>query len=123
MAGKMILGFAAGCLMVLTAGCTEPVPLEAPLQATPPLAASFNSDETQCRAEAGRVGEGHVGKTAAVGGVIGAAGGAIEGSDDALIGALLGAAVGAAAGDFDVKQARRNYLVRCMQQRGHAVTG
>lgn len=123
MAGKFILGVAGFGMMLLTAGCEEPVPLEAPLQATPPLGANFNSDEAQCRAEARRVGQGHIGKTAAVGGLLGAAGGAIEGSDDALIAGVIGAAAGAAIGDYELNQARRTYLVRCMQQRGHAVTG
>ena len=123
MAGKTILALAGGCLIVLTAGCADHVPLEAPLQASPPFAANFNSDEAQCRAEARRVGQGHIGKTAAIVGAGGAIGGAVESSDKALAGAIVGAAVGAAIGDAQVKQAQRNYLVRCMQQRGHAVTG
>lgn len=123
MAGKPIMGVVGLGLMLMTAACEEPTPLEAPLQAAPPLGANFNSDEAQCRAEARRVGQGHIGKTAAIGGALGAAGGAIESSDNALVGALLGAAAGAAIGDYELNEARRTYLVRCMQQRGHAVTG
>lgn len=123
MAKKSILAFATGCLLLLTAACDEPVPLNAPLQANAPLGANFANDEAQCRAEARRVGQGHIGKTAAIGGVVGVAGGALESSDNALIAGALGAAIGAAAGDIQVKQAQRNYLVQCMQQRGHAVTG
>lgn len=119
---KHILAFAGGCLLLLTAACEEPVPLDAPLRVSSPLGASYNSDEAQCRAEARRVGQGHIGKTAAVGGVVGVAGGALEGSDSALIAGALGAAAGAVVGDIQVKQAQRDYLVRCMQQRGHSVS-
>lgn len=123
MAQKLILSLAGSCLLFLTAGCEETAPLEAPLRTNAPLAATYNSDEAQCRAEARRIGQGHIGKTAAVGGTIGAVGGATESKETALAGALIGAALGAAAGDIEVKQAQRNYLVECMQQRGHSVSG
>ncbi len=121
MAQKLVFAVAGSCLLFLTAGCEETVPLEAPLRTSAPLSASYNSDEAQCRAEARRIGQGHIGKTAAVGGTVGALGGATESKETALAGALIGAAIGAAAGDIEVKQAQRNYLIQCMQQRGHSV--
>lgn len=112
----------AGMTCLTLAAC-DTVPLDAPLQTTGPVSASFSTDEAQCKAEASRVGQGHIGQSAALGGAGGALVGATENSDKALVGALVGAAAGAAVGDIQVKQAQRDYLVRCMQQRGHAVTG
>jgi hypothetical protein len=123
MAQKLIFAIAGSCLLFLTAGCEETAPLESPLRTSAPLSATYNSDEAQCRAEARRIGQGHIGKNAAAGGAIGAVGGATESKETALAGALIGAAIGAAVGDSEVKQAQRNYLVQCMQQRGHAVSG
>lgn len=122
MTKKHILAFAGSCLLLLTAACEEQVAVDAPLRVNSTVDANYNYDEAQCRAEAKRVGQGHIGKSAAVGGVIGAAGGAIESSDNALIAGVLGAAAGAAVGDYQVKQAQRDYLIQCMRQRGHAVS-
>lgn len=122
MSGRIYLTVASGFLLMAVAAC-DTVPLEAPLQVSGSVGANFNSDEVQCRAEARRVGQGHIGKTAAIGGVGGALGGATESRDKALAGAVFGAALGAAIGDAEVKQAQRNYLVQCMQQRGHPVRG
>ncbi|EBA16185.1 hypothetical protein RSK20926_20705 [Roseobacter sp. SK209-2-6] len=119
---KAIPTLGSCCLALLLTACNT-VPLDAPLQVSGPLGTNFNADEAQCRSEARRVGQGHIGQTAAIGGVGGALVGSIESSDDALAGAVIGAAIGAAAADAEVKQARRQYLVRCMQQRGHPVTG
>ncbi|MEP1327979.1 hypothetical protein [Pseudophaeobacter sp.] len=122
MSGRFFAALASGTLLMAVAAC-DTVPLEAPLQVSGTLGASFNSDEAQCRAEARRVGQGHIGKTAAVGGVGGALAGATESRDKALAGAVIGAAVGAAIGDAEIKQAQRNYLVQCMQRLGHPVIG
>ena len=122
MNNRILTGLCGGFLLLAVTACNT-VPLEAPLQVSGSPASNFAYDEAQCRAEARRVGQGHIGKTAAIGGAGGAIGGAVESSDKALAGAIVGAAVGAAIGDAQVKEAQRNYLVQCMQQRGHPVTG
>ncbi|MCD9147669.1 hypothetical protein [Pseudophaeobacter flagellatus] len=122
MSGRILKSVSGGLLLLALAAC-DTVPVEAPLQVSGAPGANFNSDEAQCRAEARRVGQGHIGKTAAVAGTGGALVGATESRDKALAGALVGAAVGAAVADSQVKQAQRQYLVQCMQQRGHSVTG
>ncbi|MEP2717644.1 hypothetical protein [Pseudophaeobacter sp.] len=122
MSVRILTGVACGFLLMTVAAC-ETVPLDAPLQVSGVAGESFANDEAQCRAEASRIGQGHIGKTAAIGGAGGAIVGATESGDKALAGALIGAAVGAAVGDIEVKQAQRNYLVQCMQQRGHPVIG
>jgi hypothetical protein len=122
MNSRILTGLCGGFLVLAVSAC-DTVPLEAPLQVSGALPSGYANDEAQCRAEARRVGQGHIGKTAAIVGTGGALGGALEGHDKALAGAIVGAAVGAAIGDAEVKQAQRNYLVQCMQQRGHPVTG
>ncbi|AZV78580.1 hypothetical protein EBB79_12310 [Parasedimentitalea marina] len=109
--------------LLLLAGCDETVPVGAPLQLNGQAGANFAADEAQCRSQARQVGTDHIAKSAALGGVGGAIVGAGESRDKAAVGALVGAAVGAAVGDAQVKQAQRNYLVRCMQQAGHPVVG
>ncbi|OUS35599.1 hypothetical protein A9Q94_11930 [Rhodobacterales bacterium 56_14_T64] len=108
--------------ILLLAAC-DTVPVDAPLQLNGAAGANFAADEAQCRSLARQVGQGHIGKTAAVGGVGGALVGATENRDKAAVGAVLGAIAGAAVGDAQVKEAQRNYLVQCMQQAGHPVIG
>ena len=115
MNSRILTGLTGSFLLLALAACNT-VPLEAPLQVSGTPSSSFSADEAQCRAEARRVGQGHIGKTAAIGG-------AVESGDKALAGAIVGAAVGAAIGDAQVKEAQRNYLVQCMQRRGHPVSG
>ncbi|MVO14769.1 hypothetical protein [Parasedimentitalea huanghaiensis] len=119
MAGKFLT---LATLALLLAGC-DTVPVDAPLQLSGAPGANFDSDEAQCRAAARQVGANHIQKTAAIGGVGGALAGATENRDKAAVGAVVGAVVGAAVGDAQVKQAQRDYLVRCMQQAGHPVIG
>ncbi|NIZ61642.1 hypothetical protein DL239_11720 [Sedimentitalea sp. CY04] len=106
--------------MLLLAAC-DTVPVDAPLQLNGAVGASFDSDEAQCRSQARQVGRDHTQKSAALGGVGGALVGATENRDKAAVGLVLGAVTGAAIGDAQVKQAQRDYLVRCMQQAGHPV--
>jgi len=108
--------------ILLLAAC-DTVPVDAPLQLNGPAGANFAADEAHCRSLASQVGQGHIGKSAAIGGVGGALVGATESRDDAAIGAVLGGIAGAAVGDAQVKQAQRDYLVQCMQQAGHPVIG
>ncbi len=122
MNSRILTGLTGSFLLLALAACNT-VPLEAPLQVSGTPSSSFSADEAQCRAEARRVGQGHIGKTAAIGGTGGAIGGAVESGDKALAGAIVGAAVGAAIGDAQVKEAQRTYLVQCMQRRGHPVSG
>jgi hypothetical protein len=122
MNSRFLTGLSGG-LFLLALGACNTTPVEAPLLVSGSPSSNFANDEAQCRAEARRVGQGHIAQTAAIVGAGGALGGAIESRDKALAGAVLGAAVGAAIGDAEVNEAQRNYLVRCMQQRGHAVTG
>jgi len=119
MAGKFLTITAAALLL---AAC-DTVPVDAPLQLSGARGANFAGDEAQCRAAARQVGQGHTQRGAAVGGVGGALLGATESSDKAAVGAVLGAVTGAAIADAQVKQAQRDYLVRCMQQAGHPVVG
>jgi hypothetical protein len=109
--------------ILLLAGCDETVPVGAPMQLNGPAGANFAADEAQCRSQARQVGKDHIAKSAALGGVGGGLVGATESSDKAAVGLLLGAVAGAAIGDAQVKQAQRDYLVRCMQQAGHPVVG
>jgi hypothetical protein len=109
--------------VLFLAACEETVPVDAPLQLNGTAGASFSSDEAQCRSQARQVGKDHIAKSAALGGVGGAVVGATESRDKAAVGLLLGAVAGAAVGDAQVKQAQRDYLVRCMQQAGHPVVG
>ncbi len=122
MTNRIFTALSGGILLLAVTACNT-TPVEAPLQVSGTPASRFGADEAQCRAEARRIGQGHIAQTAAIVGAGGALGGAIESSDKALAGAVLGAAVGAEIGDAEVNEAQRNYLVRCMQQRGHAVTG
>lgn len=122
MSSRILSGFCGGLLLLALSAC-DTVPLEDPLLVNGTPSGRFGSDEAECRALARRVGQGQIGKAAAIGGTGGALGGAIESRDKALAGALVGAAVGAAVGDAEVRQAQRDYLVRCMQQRGHPVIG
>jgi hypothetical protein len=108
--------------ILLLAAC-DTVPVDAPLQLNGPAGAGFDADEAQCRSMAQQVGKDHIAKSAALGGVGGAVVGATESRDKAAVGLLLGAVAGAAVGDAQVKQAQRDYLVRCMQQAGHPVVG
>lgn len=119
MAGKL-LAFAASALLL--AGC-DTVPVDAPLQLNGPAGANFSADESQCRAQAQQVGQGYIGQSAAIGGIGGGLVGAGESRDKAAVGAVLGAVAGAAIGDAQVKQAQRDFLIRCMQQAGHPVVG
>ncbi|PCJ07544.1 MAG: hypothetical protein COB16_10290 [Rhodobacteraceae bacterium] len=119
MAGKFLTLTAS---LLLLAGC-DTVPLDAPLQLNGPAGANFAADEAQCRSLSRQVGQGHIQQSAALGGVGGALVGATESRDKAAVGAVLGAITGAAIGDAQVKQAQRDYLVRCMQQAGHPVIG
>ena len=119
MTGKFLTLTAAALILV---GC-DTVPVEAPLQLSGQPGPGFDADENQCRASAAQVGQGHIQQSAVVGGVGGALVGATESRDDAAIGAVLGTIAGAAVGDAQVKQAQRDYLVRCMQQAGHPVVG
>ena len=120
MTGKFLTLSASVLLM---AACAETVPVNAPLQLNGTPGAGFDTDESQCRAQAQQVGRDHIAKSAALGGVGGALVGATENRDKAAVGAVLGAVTGAAIGDAQVKQAQRDYLVRCMQQAGHPVVG
>jgi len=120
---KATMLFTSGSLILALTACNTTVALEDPLQVSGPIGGTYNSDEAQCRAEARRVGQGHVGETAVIAGAGGALVGSLESSDNALIGGLLGAAAGAAVAGHEVRQAQRQYLVRCMQQRGHPVIG
>lgn len=109
--------------LALSLSACDTVPVDAPLQLSGSVGPTYSADEAQCRAEAGRIGAGHIQKTAAAGGLGGALVGATENRDKAAVGAVVGALTGAAIGDAQVKQAQRDYLVRCMQQRGHPVIG
>ena len=115
------LAAASLCAAVL-AGCDTP-PIDAPLSLAGSPGPNYQADLAQCQGEARQIGQGHIGKNAALGGAGGALVGATENSDKALVGALVGAATGAAIGDIQVKQAQRNYLIRCMQALGHPVSG
>ena len=109
--------------VLLLAACAETVPVNAPLQLSGTAGAGFDADEAQCRAQARQVGKDHIAKSAALGGAGGALIGATENRDKAAVGLVLGAVTGAAIGDAQVKQAQRDFLVRCMQQAGHPVVG
>ena len=108
---------------ILLLGACDTVPVDAPLQLNGVTGANFSADEAHCRSQARQVGKDHIAKSAALGGVGGALVGATESRDKAAVGAVLGAVTGAAIGDAQVKQAQRDFLVRCMQQAGHPVVG
>ncbi|MDE4132084.1 hypothetical protein PXK00_03115 [Phaeobacter sp. QD34_3] len=114
-----ILAIAGLCTAALS-GCDTPS-VDAPLSVAGSPKPGYQADLAQCQAEAQQIGQGHIGKSAALGGAGGALVGATENSDKALAGAIFGAMAGAAVGDVQVKQAQRDYLIRCMQARGHAV--
>lgn len=116
-----MMAFAGLSALALTA--CETVPVDAPLTLSGPAGPSYDVDLAQCQSAARQVGQGHIGKSAAAAAAGGALVGAIESSDDALIGGIAGAAIGAAVADVQVKQAQRDYVVRCMQDRGHPVIG
>ena len=123
MGGKIIPVTAACLAALLLVGCETVPPVDAPLQLSGARGANFDTDSAQCRAEAKRVGQGHVQTTAVVSGVGGALVGATESGDKALAGAVIAAATGAAVADAQVKQAQRQNLVDCMRRRGHPVVG
>jgi hypothetical protein len=112
----------AGLCAATLAGCDTP-PVDAPLSLAGTPGPTYQADLARCQGEAQQIGQGHIGKSAALGGAGGALVGATENSDKALVGAIAGAMAGAAVGDIQVKQAQRNYVVRCMQNRGHPVIG
>lgn len=120
------LTFSTLCCAALAACGTSSLNTPLALYAAP--STGYDADLSACRDQAGRVGAQHIGKSAALGGVGGAlAGGIAAGGDNvpdkALAAAIVGAAAGAAIGDAQVKDAQRRYLVQCMQDQGHPVSG
>ncbi|ANP35282.1 hypothetical protein JL2886_00349 [Phaeobacter gallaeciensis] len=112
----------AGLCAATLSGCDTPS-VDAPLSLAGTPGPNYQTDLAQCQASARQIGQGHIGTSAALGGAGGALVGATENSDKALVGAIAGAMAGAAVGDIQVKQAQRDYVIRCMQNRGHPVTG
>ncbi|MEX0304423.1 MAG: hypothetical protein AB3N24_18535, partial [Leisingera sp.] len=111
----------------LLAACETPS-IDAPLSLYAAAGPGYESDLAYCREQARQVGGRHTGQSAVLGGVGGAiAGGIAAGGDNvpdkALAGAIVGAMAGAAVGDAQVKEAQRRYLVQCMQDKGHPVSG
>lgn len=117
MSGKFL--WLTASVLLLTA--CDTVPVDAPLQLSGPAGPNFVEDEARCQSQARQVGTGHIQQSAAIGGIGGALIGATESRDDAAIGALLGAATGAAIADSQVKQAQREFMIKCMRSAGHPV--
>lgn len=104
------------------AACTPP--MERDFIVDGPRNAMFSVDLNECQHLAATTQEG----VGAAGAVIGAASGAVFGAFDedsdtetVLVGAGIGAAAGAAAAQDASQTEQRNIVIRCLQNRGHAV--
>ena len=109
------------------AACTT-APVDRPLATDGPRRATFNADLAQCRTIASNFDDGSVGESATLGAVLGGVfGGLIADDGDRAEGVLIGSAIGGAEGAFEASEKtddqKRDILIRCMQNRGHAVLG
>lgn len=86
---------------------------------------SYNSDLTACQSLSRQKSylNGDVKTSALIGGAIGALAGAGGDSGDLLGGALVGSLTGGADEAIETRTARKNIVIQCMRQRGHAVVG
>ena len=85
---------------------------------------TFERDRQHCIQLAENYDDGRSNREAAWGAVIG---GVVGAADDDLAGAVIGTAVGGTLGklegEAELDDERRDVLIRCMQNRGHAVIG
>lgn len=111
--------------LIILGACTAP--MERRYTVDGPRNAMFATDLSQCKTLANSYRSEAPTQGAMVGAASGAVFGALDNEDDrtdgALVGAAIGAVTGVAAAQDERRDEQRNVVIRCMQNRGHAIVG
>jgi len=122
---KHLLAFATSLSMVIfVSGCANTASDYTPI-VDGPTGALFEQDLAACKtlAEKRDYLNGDTKTEALLGAGIGALVGAAGNGGDILAGAVAGGTIGGAGKAWEVREERKNIVIKCMGGRGHAIVG